>query len=205
MRGQLAGQQLEGWARRPPWGSAPNSSAVAASTGPATSGPCTMAVTARGQAPAGPRRRSGAARWSATDRRRSRRRARSVSRSSIVSTSASSTCMKYWKSWYGRRQRRDRATARPRRSCRTSGRRCAAGAARSARGPCRPVRRRIRSMPAVMLPHWSDPATWSSQPSVSLRTQIVVGLQQHVGELGEGDAVLPLDAGPDRVLGQHPC
>ena len=31
----------------------------------------------------------------------------------------------------------------------------------------------------------------------------VVGLQEHVGELGEGDAVVPLDPGPDRVLGQH--
>ena len=39
---------------------------------------------------------------------------------------------------------------------------------------------------------------------VLVETQEVVGLQQHVTELGVGDALLrPLEAGPDRILGHH--
>ena len=58
-----------------------------------------------------------------------------------------------------------------------------------------PGRRRMRSMPAVMLPHWSEPPTCSSQPWSLVQHAVVVGLQQHVAELGEGDAGLALDAG----------
>jgi hypothetical protein len=47
------------------------------------------------------------------------------------------------------------------------------------------------------LPHWSLP------PVCRVQVQEVVGLQQHVAELGEADAVLPLQAGADRFLGDH--
>ena len=53
-----------------------------------------------------------------------------VRRRSIAATSASSTCMKYWKSWYGEVVGRIEPQRPARRSCRTSGRRPAPAAAR---------------------------------------------------------------------------
>ena len=38
---------------------------------------------------------------------------------------------------------------------------------------------------------------------VLVQPEVVVGLQQHVAELGERDPVLALEARLDRLLGQH--
>ena len=71
--------------------------------------------------------------------------------------------------------------------------------------PCTdaPARLRMRSMPAVMLPHWSEPPTCSSTGHVLVQPCVVVGLQQHVAELRERDAVLARDAAAHRLLGEH--
>ncbi len=56
----------------------------------------------------------------------------------------------------------------------------------------------------VMLPHWSLPPTWSRQPYVVEEMEVVVGLEQHVAELGERDPLIwTLQPGPDRLLGHH--
>ena len=43
-------------------------------------------------------------------------------------------------------------------------------------------------MPAVMLPHWSLPPICSSQPCSVVQVHEVVGLQEHVAELGVAQA-----------------
>ncbi len=65
-------------------------------------------------------------------------------------------------------------------------------------------RRRMRSTPSVMLPHWSLPAHLQAAAVAVEQLQEVPGLQQHVAELGEGDPLLPgLQAGAHRVLADH--
>ena len=58
-------------------------------------------------------------------------------------------------------------------------------------------------MPAVMLPHWSEPPTCSDAAVVGVEPPVVVGLQEHVAELGVGDARLALEPVAHRVLGHH--
>ncbi len=53
-----------------------------------------------------------------------------------------------------------------------------------------------------MLPHWSEPPICSPQPCRSMQLHVVVGLQQHVAELGVGDA-LPLQASPHGIAVEH--
>jgi hypothetical protein len=60
-----------------------------------------------------------------------------------------------------------------------------------------PSVRRTRSTPAVMFPHWSEPPACSVQPEV-------VGLQDLVAELRVADPGVAVEAGRDRLLGQHP-
>ena len=64
--------------------------------------------------------------------------------------------------------------------------------------------RRIRSMPATMLPHWSEPADLHASRRAFVQVQEVVRLQQHVAELGVADALLAaLQALAHRVLLDH--
>ena len=52
-----------------------------------------------------------------------------------------------------------------------------------------------------MLPHWSEPPICSSQPFELEQLHVVVGLQQHVAELGVGEA--GAEAAAHRLLRQH--
>ena len=54
--------------------------------------------------------------------------------------------------------------------------------------------RRARSIPAVMLPHWSLPPTCNWQPKLLVQMNKVVRLQQHIAELGVADAAFAFQA-----------
>ena len=58
---------------------------------------------------------------------------------------------------------------------------------------------RIRSIPAVMLPHWSEPPICKLDAVLVVKMSEVVGLQEHVAELGERDPVLAVEARPART------
>ena len=56
----------------------------------------------------------------------------------------------------------------------------------------------------VMLPHWSLPPICRSQPWSIVQAQEVVGLEEHVAELGVADALIrSFEAGLDRLLAHH--
>ena len=55
-----------------------------------------------------------------------------------------------------------------------------------------------------MLPHWSLAPELQSAALIVVQAQEVVGLEQHVAELGVGDPLLgTLQPGPHRLLGHH--
>ena len=66
---------------------------------------------------------------------------------------------------------------------------------------CVPRARRIRSTPAVMLPHWSLPPHLEKAAVAVEQGHVVVGLQQHVAELGVRDPTG--QPALDRLLGEH--
>ena len=75
---------------------------------------------------------------------------------------------------------------------------------RQAIRPCLPSFLRVRSMPAVMLPHWSLPPICSSQLWSRHSTIEIERLEQHVAELGVADARLAVfHPGADAFLGDH--
>ena len=127
---------------------------------------------------------------------------RSVNCASIRRTSASSVLIQCWKKAYGEVRSGSSQTRAPvvlptlvPSAAVISGQHSACTAA--------PRRRRIRSTPERMLPHWSEPPIWSSQPLGLVQVVVVVGLQQHVAELRVGDAVLARHPGLDALPGDH--
>ena len=58
-------------------------------------------------------------------------------------------------------------------------------------------------MPLTMLPHWSEPPIWSAAVVAAGELGEVVGLQDHVVELEEGQLVLAVEAELDRIDRQH--
>ncbi len=90
-----------------------------ASAAAASSAPWTRAVASR-PAGAGPSRRSGAASWRGHDGVDLGHRQQREPAAGTASTCRSSTCIKCWKSWYGRGPVGRRARPRARSSCRAS-------------------------------------------------------------------------------------
>ena len=62
---------------------------------------------------------------------------------------------------------------------------------------------RMRSMPAVMLPHWSLPPICTRASVAIEQLQEVVRLQQQVAELGERNPLFALEPAVDRLLLEH--
>ena len=115
-----------------------------------------------------------------------RRNAADVASSTLTSTGRRRT------GWSAR----DRARPRRPRSCRTC---CPSasvisGVASSVHRLARSTRR-IRSVPAVRLPHWSLPPVCSVQPYSPEQLQVVHALQDLVAELGVADALVAVRAG----------
>ncbi len=68
---------------------------------------------------------------------------------------------------------------------------------------CSPRLRRMRSTPGDDVAPLVGPADLDRAAQVVVQPEVVVGLQQHVAELGEGDAVLGVDPQLDALARQH--
>ena len=147
-------------------GSPPNRMSAASAASAAAAGPCTSAVSS-----------SASARWATRvcgrrgllDEHRldlGERPERRASAGSVPTTS-SSTCTQNWRNWYGRGALRvePHGAADRLAELRPVALEHQAGACMA--NTCLPSRRRMRSMPAMMLPHWSLAPTCSSTPCAS--------------------------------------